>query len=227
MKIELKDFTILFRIQQRKTNMTENHDLHCGCCHGQSLKERHQVISDKIKEMGCAVIWVGDASPQFAYTIGLTETFNHPEFIICGDLGAQCVNSVIGQVLQKLQKDRTSFTVFEGDVSAVSSGANEQSSVQKKLSREIPESIKIKDGDGFVWASLGCTRVCRKYKKEMMFQAYVRYGKKFSALQLFIPDAKGRLPWHKDFDQVWAKAANQTDLSNDNYAAPTQDDFLK
>jgi len=226
----LQNFKCLFEnltVLKTNSNMSENHDSHCACCHGQSLNERDRIISDKIKEIGCALIYVTDANPQFAYTIGLTETFNHPEFIICGDLGAQCLNSVIGQSLQKLEKDKNAFMIVEGDVySAEHEISNKMFEKNVKLSRDIPESIKIKDGDGFVLAPLGCTRVCRKYKKEMMYQAYVRYGKKFSALQLLVPDMHGKLPWHQDFDQVWAKAANQTDLSNDNYAAPVKEDFI-
>lgn len=43
-----------------------------------------QKIHDDVRAYGWHIIWVFNAEPEFAYTIGLHHTFGHPEIIVFG-----------------------------------------------------------------------------------------------------------------------------------------------
>lgn len=79
-----------------------------------SCIDKDDLLNDtksNIEKFGLQVIMVGSTSycPSFAYSIGLTHTYNHPEIICFGlpnDLGHEIINDIAGII----QKDETIYT---------------------------------------------------------------------------------------------------------------------
>ena len=65
-----------------------------------------QKVHDDVRDYGWHVIWVFNAEPEFAYTIGLHRTFGQPEVIVFG-LPRKVAHSVLNAVAEEVRSGRT------------------------------------------------------------------------------------------------------------------------
>jgi len=145
-------------------------------------------IDTMIKKNGFAIAPVIDpGNPTFVpfhYTIGLTEIHKSPEIIIIGHFNSTLINALISKIVEQI---RTNPAVLDTE--------------------EINNISQIKLDDGNMkYVSLGC-RIAKDRFKEMCCGRLIdRYGEDaFRLRQIILPDEKGKLPWHKDFDTHWSK----------------------
>jgi len=142
------------------------------------------LIEQGIERVGFVVIPIEDGDPPFCYTVGLTETFNHPEFIMQGKFNPNQMAEIIGGAVDKLREDEDAFN-----------------------HEEVPDVIKVKVHgelqDGFI----GCRDVTAENKIALLCRAVARYGEDgFQAKQLIFPDQHALLPWQEGFNQDWGQA---------------------
>lgn len=137
-------------------------------------------VEEGIQAMGWVVVPIIDAN--FVYTVGLTETYNHPEFIIIG-FPPRIACNIVGEAVEKLKQDREAFR--DQEVGGV---------IQVRVHGELQPS------------HLGCRRVMREKKLDLLCRAVARYGEDgFEAKQLIFPDMHGVLPWQPGFNQEWGQ----------------------
>lgn len=67
--------------------------------------EFNRTVQEDIDRHGYSVVYVGDAEPPFAYTVGLWGTCKHPELIVFGLSGA-IMGSLLQSVAQMVGKGR-------------------------------------------------------------------------------------------------------------------------
>lgn len=142
------------------------------------------MLEERMAKDGFMVLCIGvtEDDPPFTYTIGLTETFKHPELIISGWFSQELFNTIVGKAIDWLRKG-------------------------KRLDQapEILGVIQIQDGDATVPGLLGCRKVAAEYKSELMCVAARRYPE-FEGIQLVIPDRQNKLPWDENCDPEWLNA---------------------
>jgi hypothetical protein len=171
-------------------------DLACECCvHGEA--ENNATIDTKIKELGATIIAVFDATPPFVYTVGLTETFNKPEFIMIGDLDIQQMGEILGMCIDKLKKDPTHFDSIEVR-GIIEIKTPVEPNVAKSSKSSKSSNVQKQDG------CMGCREISKDNKEKLCGQATARYADRgFKVKQIIIPDQNNRLPWHENFDTHW------------------------
>jgi len=148
----------------------------CLGCQGFDL---NAIIDNRILEHGYAIVSVVDEHPPYVYTVGLTEAFKHPELILAGHFEPAVVGSVVASAIAAIQAGQTLDAT------------------------EVPEVIQLADGSA---APLGCRSV-RAERLALLGKAQRRYGAQgFAAVQLILPDAAARLPWHPECDADWRQA---------------------
>ena len=84
-------------------NKREQSEFECAICAGDT--NFYENIKEIIKRVGWMVIAVGtedDGIIPFAYTIGVSETFNHPEFFISG-LDMLTSQSILNAIVLKIK----------------------------------------------------------------------------------------------------------------------------
>jgi len=162
---------------------------HCVVCAGLTTAgnlDPH--ISSIIEKNGWAIIPVKDPkNPNFMpfhYTIGLTETFQSAEIIIVGNFSTDLIGGIIASIVDQIK-------------------------INSKIldDEEIGQISKIKSDNGSLKSvNLGC-RVAQDLFKELCCGRLIdRYGKDaFRLRQVILPDEKGKLPWHKDFNVHWSE----------------------
>lgn len=164
----------------------------CGCvkCHN-SPEDVQAMVDEGIKKMGFIMVPIFDAEPPFVYTIGLTETYKHPEFIMIGDIDLEQMINIVGTCAEKLKTNPEHF-VGKDEVNGV-----------------IEYNINGKTVDGLI----GCKTIKPQNHTEYMGQSCDRYGKDgFTAKQIIVADTNGRLPWDENANPEWIISANQIKL---------------
>jgi uncharacterized protein DUF4262 len=68
----------------------------------EDLARFRQKIQDDIERVGWSVVAVMD-NPPFAYTVGLTESYDHPELIIYG-IGAKNAHQILANAVQHIKE---------------------------------------------------------------------------------------------------------------------------
>jgi len=131
-------------------------------------------VKSLIAEYGWAGIGVGEDedSPCFTYSIGLFETYRHPEIIIFG-ISFQMAHTFICDLVEMIAEDNRTF--------------RPEIRYTDLLQNEVPVYFrKLND----------------ETKDKYLCQADVYYDgvKRFPALQLVWPDKDNRFPWDKDCD---------------------------
>lgn len=130
-------------------------------------------VNDMIDEygyMGIKVQGDGVNNPSFVYTVGLTETYAHPEFII---IGFDCNQAEkIIQCAVEMIEDEKSVGVFEN--------------VQID---HVLEGVPV-----------GCKSVTNENLASYLKIANIRYFGIFHAKQLILPDLQGKLPWEPEWN---------------------------
>jgi len=159
----------------------------CSCCDPKTSEEYLNEMKQVVKTFGHAIVPIID-KPKYAYTIGVTETYKHPEFIIVGNFDAGDITALLNKAVALLVKDRNAFK--ERDVFGVTNATIDGKSV-----------------------AVGARPITKRAKRLKMGLAVDRYGiDNFQAIQLFVPDLKGRLPWHTDYDTTWGIDSMQLSL---------------
>jgi len=158
------------------------HDLECvGCKHGPQAIQAS--VEKGIAKVGWVMIPVADGDPPFVYTVGLTETYKHPELIITG-FPPNAMIEILEAAVDKLKESRGAFE-----------GALVPGVIQVNVHGKLQDGV------------LGCQKVRRKKRLELLRLAVNRYGAdNFAAKQLVYPDPHGILPWQPGFDSEWGKA---------------------
>lgn len=164
---------------QRVDEDVDQHEGECVCCaRGQTLSE---LIDEGIKSFGYAIMQIMDQPFAFCYTIGLTETYDHPEFIMRGDFSVRQMADLIGVAVDALGENPNLFQ-----------------------DEEVYGIIKVNVHGTIEDRVLGC-RAVNNVSKQYLAKAADRYGgfENFQAKQLVLPDTHGMLPWQIDFDDTW------------------------
>lgn len=133
------------------------------------MVKRSGIVAEHVKKFGWHVVKVlGDAQhPSFAYTVGLTATFEHPELVIFG------LNDDLDFMHQIL--NQTGERVAKGE--------------------RFPHGAKKRDIlPGY---TCPFSRFPRAAFEEHLGQAIAHFGgaDRFEAVQCIWPDPKKRLPW--------------------------------
>ncbi len=147
----------------------------CNCltCQGLSFSDRDKLINKNIKENGFTVIPVVDAS--FVYTVGLWETYHHPELIICS-INMDFATHIIFKIAELIKNGFViAFEEFRTDV----------------FSTEINNKMH--------YGLLGARFIMNKHRQETCGMAFGRGHDDFEVLQLVISNMEMKLPWHDDF----------------------------
>lgn len=162
----------------------------CAHCHN-SPEDVHAMVEEGITKMGFIMVPVFDAEPPFVYTIGLTETFKHPEFIMVGDIDLNQMINIVGTCAEKLKTVPSHF-VGKDEVNGI---------------------LEYNIGGNPVDGIIGCKTIKVQNHTKYMGQACDRYGEYgFTAKQIIIAGPDGRLPWDENADPDWIIQANQTKL---------------
>lgn len=85
-------------------------DANCLGCDGFNLD---QVIQEKIVQNGCAAVWITEG-PQFCYTVGLTESYQHPELIVTAQLGTrfnEFLATAVEHIEQGIQLEHVTISI--------------------------------------------------------------------------------------------------------------------
>src|SRR5689334_21645247 len=115
----------------------------CVFCQGADMKT---MLEERMTEDGFLALCIKgteDTAP-FAYTVGLTETFNHPEIIYSGCFSLVLFNTIIGYAIHWLREGK-----------------------HLDQAQEILGVIQIQDGDATVPGLLGCRKVADEYKSKL------------------------------------------------------------
>jgi hypothetical protein len=132
-------------------------------------------VRDLIAQHGWMVAKVGDQGVMFAYTVGLTETLGHPELIMTG-LDPNVAQSILNMAGDRIEKGESLIP----------------------YSSEGAESVLFVDGLFGGGYRAAVQRVSPSQRDHRMGVAKVHYearGQDWEALQIIMPDAKGRFPW--------------------------------
>jgi len=137
------------------------------------------LINAQISFTGHIVIRTFNDNTPFAYSVGFTETYHHPEVIICSDnISPDTCTLVINQVaemlhsktLEKLEDNQTYYDILKGGLPV-------------RAHRISPEN--------------------RKNYLEVAGSRNEFNNLPWDALQLLIPDAKGCLPGDEEYCLRW------------------------
>jgi hypothetical protein len=193
----------------RKDGGHDNEGTRCACCAGRlSMAEYRRMIDDRIARDGFVLTGIFDADPPFAYTIGFFPKYGF-EVIITGTFGPEDYNSFITTIASALDDDPHVFDAVLADPPRESPNA-----AHPAPHHDIMGIIKVRiHGGEPVDVAVGVKEVHPVFKAEMMAQSTSRYGPNIRALQIFIPDPHGKLPWHDGFSDAWGAIVRMIDLS--------------
>lgn len=130
-------------------------------------------IARHINDFGFSVMGVfgGQGSPPFAYTVGLTETYNHPELLVVG-MGQKTAAILFNAIAAKLKSP--GGLIIDGDI--MTDIANLPIAF-KKISRGMASHYAFQC---LYWYA------GKKVQPEFM--------------QMVMSDRSGNLPWSEDYD---------------------------
>jgi hypothetical protein len=140
------------------------------------------LIEQGIRDVGWIAIPIADGEPfAFCYTVGLKETFGHPEFIMQGNFDPRQMAQIIGEAVEKLREEPDAFQA-----------------------QEVPGVIKVRVHGVIQDGMIGCRDVTRENRLGLLCRAGSRYGDDdFEAKQLIFPDQHALLPWQPGFNEEW------------------------
>src|SRR5262249_35535291 len=130
-----------------------------------------RIIND-VRDFGCHIVWITDAAPQFAFSIGLFLNYDQPEVIIFGlDSGTTgtLINDICNQAVageRFTAGSRTDKLLVGNDVSFLA----------------VPYTMYPEYLGHAIWF-------------------YHALARPFPCVQLIWPDRGGRFPWDSDYDK--------------------------
>lgn len=128
-----------------------------------------------IRDHGCVILWIFDPAhqaPPFAYSVGLTERFNHPELILFGlghDVALAIINTLVRRYVRRgwpAPVDQPIERVIESHPVVVKAVCAERA---------------------YPYVRFAAQR-CAALERPLRVQ------------QIILPDANGRFPWEGDYD---------------------------
>ncbi len=135
-----------------------------------------RMIND-VQRFGCHITWIHDATPEFAFSIGLFLNFEQPEVIVFG-LDPETIRTVINDIRNYAAAGekfapgtRTSKLLVHHDVYFV----------------EVPVAMYPAYLGSAIW----------------FYQSLVR---PFPCVQLVWPDRQGRFPWDSNYDESFKQS---------------------
>lgn len=142
-----------------------------------SVQEKHMLFREKMRrdiaQEGFFVMAVfgSDTTPAFTYTIGLTETFKHPELLIFG-LPVEYSHHVMNDAVSRIKRGAV---YGDGDL------------IKNVLVLPLAvRSVSMEKADEYT------VQLFNYYRHQLTAPRVV---------QLVLPDTKGRFPWHADFEE--------------------------
>jgi hypothetical protein len=176
---------------EKNTKPDDDADTACVCCQ-RGVEAANELVNAMITTLGFAVTVVGCAEPPFAYSTGLTETYQLPEIVIMGRFEPETINAIFNGINALARKNADVFRCTE---------------LASVVQRGIPGG---KPTDGAVGFMPLAPEHLRPDAKWPLTRTIERYGPgKFEACQFIVCDPKGRLPWHKDYDHGWGERVQQ------------------
>lgn len=134
-------------------------------------------------------------SPPFIYTLGLTETYKHAEFVIVG-FAPHVLQDTISDAVQVLKENPDAFS------------HDEIPGVIKCLDKKTGQPIDC---------NIGCKDVINQAAIDLVAGRLIyRYGRgNFKLKQLFLPDGDMKMSWEEGFDVNIANVQPRLDLMTD------------
>ena len=132
-------------------------------------------ISEMVRQHGWQAIDVNDETPQFLYTVGLMETYKHPDLIIFG-LTAKTAYTLIAGLINDI---RNSQSYAENCVHSIAKGEYE---LRLGFRRVHPTQHPL-----YLGFAMGYMR-------------HIGRMGELDAMQVFWPDVKGILPFETGCD---------------------------
>jgi hypothetical protein len=132
-------------------------------------------IAEVVREHGWFAANVSDHEPPFLYTIGLMQTYDHPEFIIVG-LEGRIAHALLAGIIREIREGQR---FAEPGVSKIKTGEDE---------------LRI----GF--RSVHLTQHPRYLGFAMGYLRHVGHPKDLHAMQAFWPDRAGTFPFEAGCD---------------------------
>lgn len=137
------------------------------------LDDADRKLLDNVEQYDCHILLVGEDHPRWAYSVGLTERFDHPEIVVFGlppKTAQAVINGLVSQIREGIRfEDGDSATgLLQGDY--VCRGR----AVQKK------------------W-----------YEGILNYATWFNLGDGYSAVQCLWPDLEGKNAWDSDFRAAW------------------------
>lgn len=82
-----------------------SHETATGTCAGTSPEVTLHACRESIRKVGwhCIAILAESGTPDYAYTIGLEQTYGHPELVICG-LPARAAHGVLTAAVELIER---------------------------------------------------------------------------------------------------------------------------
>lgn len=127
-------------------------------------------IAEIVRQYGWYAANVNDADPSFLYTIGLTQTFEHPEFIVFG-LDAEHAYALLSGLIDDIRNGKSYSASGVYDINL--GGDAHRVGFRKVHSTQHPLYL------GFA----------------MGFQVRMRRTGELQAMQVFWPDSGGKFPF--------------------------------
>ncbi|OOQ58445.1 DUF4262 domain-containing protein [Mucilaginibacter pedocola] len=145
------------------------------CKHDHHTDEARNNVTANIEQHGCHIVLVqsGNSVPDFAYSIGLYERFNHPE-IICFDLKSDLMSSMINHACDLIEQGELLIPgkLYDGFLEG--------------------HNVQLLPVDKAFYAEhFGYAR--------WYYGNYID----FPALQIVYPDLQGNFPWEENFNPEW------------------------
>jgi len=164
-----------------------------------ALAKMNQVIAER----GLAMMHITDASPRFAHSVGLTETFGCPEIIIVGNFMPALIDTAGANVIALARANpaalRDAPDTPECEITGLMFRAGATGSAIDTVAGYCPVDQSVVAGGSAQF---------------YMSVAVNRYGiDGFKVRQIVIPDTNFRLPWHTGYDAGWDLESGQVLLS--------------
>lgn len=200
---------------QENNDPTEhrNHGPECiGCTEGPAALDAQ--LDLLIRENGFGIAGVLDTDPPFAYTVGLTAR-GLPELMLAGNFTEEQFNMLVANVALEMIANApdVAITVPTPDCPApVTEEIIRATALVTENSHDFHIMIRGEKPDDSVPAKLGMRVIKPIYHEMLLGKVLQRYGAGISCVQIFIPDAYGKLPWESGFWVPWGLAVQQIPL---------------
>jgi hypothetical protein len=157
-------------------------------------------IDRMIQQYGFALVTIGDATPPFAYSVGLTPTFGVPEIIVVGNFGPPILGALSACVHAFATSNPGALRGRGPSIPGALSCTNPSD----------PSGPPAKFAIG--WRPVPRNKVGPDSATPMSMTASRLGNTAFEVRQVFVPDPNGKLPWEAGCNPAWVRDSAQTEL---------------